>query len=151
MNEKEKSLAHEISMKFRRADFSLKRAIERRVRRTGVYRSQHQLLMHLNRQPNCSQVELADQLEVSPAAIAVSLKKLESGGYISRITDANDSRMRQVLITAKGKAVIESSICMFQEIECQMLEGFTQEELLRLMNYLERMHENLMGRERDSE
>ena len=71
MAQNRQDMAHELSWKFRRADSAFKRTIERRVRDTGVYRSQHRLLMHLACRPNCSQVELASHLEVSPAAIAV--------------------------------------------------------------------------------
>ena len=45
------SMAHVLSLKFRRADAAFKRTIEKRVKDTGVYRSQHRLLMHLNMQP----------------------------------------------------------------------------------------------------
>ncbi len=137
------SMEHVLSMKFRRADAALKRAIERRVKDTGVYRSQHRLLMHLNRQPNCSQVMLAEHLEVSPAAIAVSIKKLEKGGYIRRETDSCDSRVHQVTITPKGTTVIEKSILMFQEVEAQMFQDFSEEEMTQMGNFLERIYQNL--------
>lgn len=136
-------IEHALSMKFRRADTALKRSIERRVKNTGVYRSQHRLLMHLNRNPNCSQVELAQDLEVSPAAIAVSLKKLEKGGYIRRETDSCDNRAHQVIITEKGRQVIEKSIIMFQETEREMFVGFSAEEMMRLEEFLERIYQNL--------
>ena len=63
-------MARELSLKFRRADRAFKRCIRRRVKDTGVFQSQHRLLMHLSQNPNCSQVELSACLEVSPAAIS---------------------------------------------------------------------------------
>lgn len=136
---------HELSMKFRRADTALKRSMERRVKDTGVFTSQHRLLMHLNRQPNCSQTALAEHLEVSPAAIAVSLKKLEKGGYIRRENDENDNRVHQVIITEKGQNVIKQSIVMFQETEAEMFSGFSEIEMEWLDDYLERIYRNLSG------
>ena len=56
--------------------------MERRLSDTGVYRSQHRILMFISDNPNISQKELARMTEVSTATIAVSLKKLEKGGYI---------------------------------------------------------------------
>lgn len=137
------SMAHVLSLKFRRADAAFKRTIEKRVKDTGVYRSQHRLLMHLNMQPNCSQVMLAEQLEISPAAIAVSIKKLEKGGYIRRETDSSDSRVHQVTITTKGETVIEQSIKMFQEVEAQMFQDFSEEEKKQMEDFLERIYHNL--------
>lgn len=137
------AMEHELSMRFRRADRAFKRAIEWRVKDTGVYRSQHRLLMHLSRQPNCSQVELAEQLEVSPSAIAVSIKKLEKGGYIRRETDESDNRVHQVTITQKGEQIIQKSITMFRETERQMFQGFSDEEMEKLAELLERIYQNL--------
>lgn len=144
------AMAHELSVQFRRTDSAFKRAIEWQVKGTGVYRSQHRLLMHLHRQPNCSQVELAKQLEVSPSAIAVSIRKLEKGGYIRRETDESDNRAHQVTITQKGEQVIKESVTMFQETERQMFRGFSDEEIGRLSELLERMYQNL-GRFRKQE
>ena len=143
MDHNRQDTEHDLSMKFRRADTALKRSIERKVKNTGVYRSQHRLLMHLNRNPNCAQVELAQHLEVSPAAIAVSLKKLEKGGYIRRETDSSDNRVHQVVITEKGRQVIEKSIVMFQETESEMFAGFSAEEMELLDGFLERIYQNL--------
>lgn len=131
------------SWKFRRADAALRRMFERRVKDTGVYNSQHRLLMHLSRQPNCSQAALAEQLEISPAAVAVSIKKLEKGGYIRRETDESDNRVHQVTITPKGEQVIQKSISMFQEVEAQMFCGFSDEEMVQVSDFLERIYHNL--------
>ncbi len=143
MEQNRQDAAHELSWKFRRADSAFKRVIERRVRDTGVYRSQHRLLMHLACRPNCSQVELASHLEISPAAIAVSLKKLEKGGYIRRETDESDNRVHQVIITEKGKQVIEKSIGMFEETELLMFRGFSDEEIKQFGAFMDRVYRNL--------
>ena len=136
-------MAHELSWLFRRADAALKRCIERRVKDTGVFRSQRRLLMHLHTQPNCSQVELARRLEVSPAAIAVSIKKLEKGGFVRRETDEADNRVHQLIITEKGQQVIEKSILMFSEVDAMMFTGFSEEEMELMREFLERIRQNL--------
>lgn len=133
---------HYVVEVFRQADRILKRVIDKRVEGTGVYRSQHRLLMSLGNNPDCSQTELAEKLEVSPAAVAVSLKKLEKSGYISRESDADDNRMNHVIVTAKGKEAIRISIVYFQEMENAILKGFTMEELAFLQNCFERMIQN---------
>jgi DNA-binding MarR family transcriptional regulator len=69
---------------------------------TGVYHAQHRLLMEISRNPNAPQIELERQMDVSSATIAVSLKKLEKGGYIIKKTDDVDNRLNQIVITEKG-------------------------------------------------
>lgn len=87
----------------------MKRCIDRKVKDTGVYRSQHRILMMLGAHPDFTQTMLAEKLEVSPAAVAVSLKKLEKSGHISRACDELDNRMNRVVITEKGKKPLRSA------------------------------------------
>lgn len=138
---------HTTADLFRRTDFMLRRCIEKKLRTLDeeIYRSQHRLLMHLGRNPDCSQNELAAMLEVSPAAVAVSLNKLENGGYIARKTNSDDHRSNRVAITDKGNRIIHDSIRFFDEIDRGMFEGFTQEEIEQFHVLLERAYWNLSG------
>lgn len=120
-------------------------ALERQLNKTGVFRSQHQLLMYISHCPNASQKEIAQWAHVSAATVAVSLKKLENGGYIRRMVDEEDNRYNQICITEKGRAVVEDSIRYFQEVEQQMFAGFTPEDEAALKAYLERLRDNLTG------
>ena len=72
------------------------------------------------------------------------LHSLESGGYIMRETTESDSRTHRVTITKKGRSVIERSEQMFWETEKAMFEGFSEEEMQSLQQFLERIYENLL-------
>lgn len=135
----DESIQHQTMNLFRLTDQTLKRAISRKVADTGVYRSQHRLLMILGKNPEYSQTDIAEKLEISPAAVAVSLKKLEKAGYISRQCNAEDNRINHIVVTDKGKAAIAQSIRYFQEIEEAMFEGFSVEELELLESFFRRI------------
>ena len=107
-----------------------------------MYRSQHRLLMILGKHPDCSQTELAERLEISPAAVAVSLKKLEKSGFISRQCQKNDNRVNQVVITEKGWEIIDQSVQYFKEMDKAFLKDFSLEELKQLEAFLARMIKN---------
>ena len=96
--------------------------MERRLDGTGVYRSQHQILMFVSDNPNVSQKELARMYGVSGATIAVSLKKLERGGYIRRLVDQEDNRCNQICITDKGRKVVEDSVKNDMKVLGQLLD-----------------------------
>lgn len=127
--------------------------LERQLNKTGVYRSQHQILMCIADNPNVSQKDIAALHQVSTATIAVSLKKLENGGYIKRVVDQKDNRFNQICITPSGKAVVENSIRCFQEAEERMFDGFSPEELGQLDTLLKKACQNLeqMIPEKESE
>ena len=129
--------------RFRRADSMLRRCLERKVSHTGVYPTQHRILMALGHEPGISQVELAEKFEVSGAAITGSLKKLEKGGYITRDVNREDNRSNQVSVTEKGRLVIEESIEMFHETDQRFFRGFSDEEVCRFLEYMERICENV--------
>ena len=50
--------------KLKRMDCLMKRNIERKVSATGVYRSQHQLLMQIAHHPKSSQIEIAERMDI---------------------------------------------------------------------------------------
>lgn len=119
--------------------------LERKLNQNGLYRSQHQLLMYISDHPNQSQKEIARLNRISPATAtaAVTLKKLEKGGYIHRVADDRDNRCNQICLTEKGKLVVEYSIRYFSQVQQRMFAGFTEEERTRLTGDLERIKKNL--------
>ncbi len=117
--------------------------LERRLNQTGVYRSQHQILMYIAKNPNASQKDIARLHHASTATIAVSLKKLEKGGYITRMVDRNDNRYNQIEITDKGQAVINESRQYFQLVEDQMFADFSPDELEQFEGLLGKIKMNL--------
>ncbi|MGL5434226.1 MAG: MarR family winged helix-turn-helix transcriptional regulator [Lachnospiraceae bacterium] len=117
--------------------------LERKLNQTGVYRSQHQILRYIVKNPNASQKDIARLHHASTATIAVSLKKLEKGGYIKRMVDRKDNRYNQIMITEKGQAVLEVSMQYFQLVEERMFEGFSEPEMEQLEYMLGKIKGNL--------
>lgn len=120
-----------------------RKLIERELSITNVYRAQHQILMMLSKDNGISQTEIAKEQDCSTAAVAVSLKKLEQGGYIKRVVNQEDNRFNEVAITEKGNAVVKQSIDIFLKCDELMFEGFSEQELDELEGYLERIRTNL--------
>lgn len=142
-------LIKETAGKFRKVNRSMMRIIDKKVSATQVYRSQHQVLMHIAHHPNATQTEIAEWMDISPAALAVSLKKLEKGGYIIRSADASDERKKHIEMTELGSEIVAESHRMFREIETQMFSGFSEEEIENLNHYMNRMLENIRNIQQD--
>lgn len=134
---------HKLVEKYIMTNKLHKMYLERELNKSGVYRSQHQILMYISRFPNASQKEIATRQHVSTATIAVSLKKMEKGGYISRVTDKDDNRYNQICITPKGRAVVEGSEKVFRKVENALFAGFTDEELNQFEDFLDKVRLNL--------
>lgn len=137
------TLEHKVVDEYMKTNKLHRKLLEKNLNKSGVFRSQHQLLMYIYCHPSVSQKELAKLYNVSTATVAVSLKKLEKGGYIRRLMDKEDNRINQTLITPKGQAIVESSVSFFRMVEAGMFDGFSQEELERLHGFLSRIHKNI--------
>lgn len=119
--------------------------VESQVSALGLHRSQHGMLLTVNFNPNISQKELAKRMEISSAAVTVTLKKLEAQGFIKRFALERDSRVNNIIVTEKGKEIIEKTGAIFEELDAKTFEGFSDEELDILLGYLSRISHNLGG------
>ncbi|HOJ77040.1 MAG TPA: MarR family transcriptional regulator [Bacillota bacterium] len=116
---------------------------------TGAYHSQLRLLRVISRNPNASQRDIARLMDISPATIAVSLKKLEKSGYIRKVMDEADNRFNQITITAKGNQIVEQSKRIFEATEHELFEGFTEEEKVTLAQLIQKLDANLSKMEEE--
>ena len=115
----------------------------------GLHRTQHIILMHLAKEKFLtSQKALADHLNITAAAVTGALKKLESGGYIARKAVCGDNRYNEITITDLGRRVVEDSRAMFQKIDKTLFRGFSDEEILDFVGYLEKIQSNMIGEEK---
>lgn len=120
-----------------------KALIDHRVRDIGVHRTQHRILMRLakcDRAP--SQKELAEHLDITPAAVTLALKKIESDGYIKR-TLGKDTRFNEIEITERGRELVRLTRERFSEADVSMFDGFSEEELSTYLKCLEKIEENI--------
>ena len=114
----------------------------------GLHRTQHIILMHLTKEKFlASQKALAAHLNITAAAVTGALKKLEAGGYIERKV-GGDNRYNEITITDLGRRVVEDSHAMFQKIDKSLFEGFSDDEILRFIGYLEKIQNNIISEEK---
>ncbi len=117
---------------------------ERDISQMGIHHSQHHLLMYIAKEGEISsQKEIAERFGITPAAVARSLKSLEAEGLVKRTTFENDSRFNRIKITEKGKQIIDNSYKIFEEIDSEIFEDFTNEEIVLFNNFLDKMQSKL--------
>ena len=126
------------------------RIIEARVRRLGIHPSQHILLMHLSQMGRFpSQTQIAQELDVSPASVARTLKSLEANGYIERCGSDVDGRRNEIAISKKGEEMVRRSREIFDRLEAATFENFSDAELDCLEALLGKVMANLRRMEQD--
>ena len=114
-----------------------------RAKEIGMHRTQHRILMRLSRDNTLpSQKELADRLDITPAAVTVALRKIEKDGYIERALGC-DARYNEIKITEKGRALVNLSHELFLAADTAMFDGFTDDELDAYVACLEKIQANI--------
>ncbi len=110
---------------------------------SGLHPGQPRLLDYIRSHPGCTQKEAADELDVTPASAAASLKRLEKAGYVMRRPDQRDARRNQLFITECGLAQMEENRRLFAELDQRMFSGMTAEEVAAFRSACEKMFDNL--------
>lgn len=126
-------------------------AIQAELAAAGLQEIGHPMLLCIlhsyeTRRLSCqlqAQRDLANLLNVSPAAVATSLKSLERCGYIRREPEPGDARRNRVLLTDKGRRAVDGCEACLDRVTHRMFAGFSHQEQEQLSALYRRMLENL--------
>ncbi len=111
-----------------------------------LQRSGHMMLLFiLNSKTPPSQKQIAEAFKITPAAVAMSLKKMEGHGLIERTPDENDTRINLITVSKKGKDLLERTRQSFEAADKAMLNGIPDSELEKMSATLDKLIENLLG------
>ena len=140
--------AHEIKRlmeKLIRVNRLHRSLIEKKIAEEDIHRGQmHQLLYIMSSEKPPSQKELAAAFEVTPAAVAMSMKKLEQKGLITRVPDPSDSRVNLLAVSEKGKRLIEENGRHFARIDQLMFDSISEADIDTLRATLDKVTQNLI-------
>ena len=109
----------------------------------GLHPGQPRLLQFIREHPGCTQKEAADDLDVTPASAAASLKRLEKAGFVSRSADPKDARRNRLFVTDQGITQMEEKGRQFEALDQRMFAGMTDEEVEAFRSACEKMFDNL--------
>ncbi len=117
--------------------------IQSQLAEVGLYRGQPPILMLLYKNDGMSQKEMARALNLSPATMTVTLKRMEKAGLVLREMDEHDQRILRVHLSGKGREMCETGESRIGVVTAELLEGFTLEEQQQLNEYLGRIARNM--------
>ena len=126
-----------------KADLLRRIAADQAATRTGLRRARIPLLLYILKHDGCAQSALAGHMHVSPASIAVTVRRMERDGLITREADSRDRRRNHLHLTDGGRDYLLRSRQIFDTLDRQLFEGFTPGELSSLSGFLERIIQNL--------
>lgn len=108
-----------------------------------IFRGQGMMLMFLSEHEGLTHSEIAEKLNISPAAATKVIKRLEEEGYVQRQSDENDERISRVFMQESGRAVISGIHSAFKKLDEQTFQDFENEDLDQFEKYLRHILTNL--------
>ena len=105
--------------------------------------AQMRMMEFIKNNEGCMQAELAGSMQVSPASVAQSLKRMEAAGFIERAVCKGNLRANSLHVTALGEEAAANCRRVFDMLESSMTSGFSEEEKALLSELLSRTIENL--------
>lgn len=89
------------------------------------------------------QRDIETEFQVSRATASNMLSLMERKGLIERLPVEHDARLKQLVLTEQGKALIERADSDMMEMEDRLLRGFSEEEARQFCGMLDKVIENL--------
>jgi DNA-binding MarR family transcriptional regulator len=120
-----------------RADFS------RRAAGLGLTPGLYRLLFYLDREPGCTQVELAGVMEITPVTVGRMIDRLEKQRLVRRASHPDDRRATRVLLDKRGAELMARLQEIARLTEERALEGFNARDREALRVGLQRVRDNL--------
>ncbi|WP_373352960.1 MarR family winged helix-turn-helix transcriptional regulator [Pseudoroseicyclus sp. CXY001] len=108
----------------------------------GLTRARWWTLMHVGENEGASQTSIAAMLGTGRAAAGRQISKMEALGLIERRSDPNDSRVRTVYLTAKGRELLEPMEHAGYVLFAKFFRGFEEAEEKTLVQFLDRLKAN---------
>ena len=77
---------------------------------------------------NLNRKYLEDVMELKGPSVTSLLNSLEKNGFILRLATKEDGRARQIIVTEKGKQLVDEMEEVFEATEQKLLNGMTKTE-----------------------
>ena len=112
----------------------------------GFKNGYRQILRHLVHEDGVTQIDLVRTTHLKAPTISVTLKKMEEEELVIRRADPMDLRVTRVYLSEKGRIHNNSVHKRLRELDAELMQGFSKEEAALLLQYLERMRDNILPR-----
>lgn len=89
------------------------------------------------------QRDIEAAFQVSRATVSNMLSVMERKGLISRVPVEHDARLKQLMLTERGRAIMERADRDVRQMEETLLAGLSEEEISALKFTLDRLLKNL--------
>ncbi len=124
-------------MLLNRAQRVVQRWIETRPQAwDGVSSAQVGMLFFLSKHDGAPIGEIAQALQVAPAAVTNLSKRMEAANLLERFADADDGRLTRLRLSPDGKRATAQATEVLDNLNARLGDGFSSDELATVARWL---------------
>ena len=123
--------------------FYMRKVLVGRTMAYGINYGQPKMLDYLYHHDGCMQKDFAVEFSMEPPTVSSVLRTMENRGLLRRERSSSSARVVNVYITEKGKEVQHYLQDIYDQLEEQCFEGFTEAERQAFYESLEKIYANL--------
>jgi DNA-binding MarR family transcriptional regulator len=131
-------LIHDVS-RLRRMMF------DRALAPLGITRSQWWVLAFISRKDGLPQTQLANDLDVGKVALGALIDRLESAGFVTRMADPIDRRVKRVFLTKQAGRFLRRIRAETDVFNAKIVSGIDRAALEKTSDTLFAMKKNLLA------
>jgi MarR family transcriptional regulator for hemolysin len=124
-----------------------RKEFDRRVRGFGLTRAQWLFLIYLERNPGCTQSDLADLLQLEKITVSRQASRLVRAGLVERQDDVGDARAYRLRVTRRAGPLLQHLSGHADRLRSEYLRGVSAARCEALLRDLQRIKSNLLGME----
>lgn len=127
------------------------------VHRTiGVELSEHELgemkgpqsmalgfIIHASEKDEIYVKDLAKFMKIRKSTASELVSRLEKNGYVKTEKSQKDGRLKQLIVTEEGQATHDNILRFLQDVDDQLVDGFSTEEVDMFVSMLKRLIQNM--------
>ncbi len=89
------------------------------------------------------QKDIEKVLGLKRSSVSLMLNNMEKNGYVVRLSDQNDARVKKVVLTEKAMLMREKIEIIIDSVNEKLSAGISEEEIEAFFKILSKMRENL--------
>lgn len=125
-------------------DKYLKQYVKTELKQYHLKTSEGFILLVLYSKEGITPESIREELHYDKGLITKSLLTLEEKNYVKRVKNATDSRSVLINLSEQGKEFKPLLIKILKQWNEILLSNFSDEELLLIRSFFDKMHENVM-------
>jgi DNA-binding MarR family transcriptional regulator len=103
-----------------------------------LHMNQLHALHMLNHEPGISQKDIAERLQITPAAVSTAMREMEARGLIERRSDPDDARQMHLYLCPFGQRIVDEAYARRRDAIARLLGELPLNEQRTIVRALER-------------